>query len=65
MLNFQVACAQKFQTKNNFFGAAGKYGMLLLICKKFRKNDSYVGNTDTRPPKIQYFLLRAVLKMHN
>ena len=34
MLNFQVACAQKFQTKNNFFGAARKYGMLLLICKK-------------------------------
>ena len=29
MLNFQVACAQKFQTKNIFFGAASKYGMLL------------------------------------
>ena len=40
MLNFQVACAQKFQTKNNFFGAARKYGMLLLICKKIRKNDT-------------------------
>ena len=36
MLNFQVACAQKFQT----FGAASKYGMLLLICKNFRKNDT-------------------------
>ena len=40
MLNFQVACAQKFQTKNNFFSAASKYGMLLLICKNFRKNDT-------------------------
>ena len=39
MLNFQVACAQKFQTKNNFFGAASKYGMLLLICKNLRKSD--------------------------
>ena len=38
MLNFQVACAQKFQTKNSFFGAARKYGM--LICKKIRKNDT-------------------------
>ena len=33
MLNFRVACAQEFQTKNSFFGAARKYGMLLLICK--------------------------------
>ena len=41
MLNFQVACAQKFPTKNNFFGAARKYGMLLLICKKIRKNDAW------------------------
>ena len=40
MLNFQVACAQKFQTKNDFFCAASKYEMLLLICKIFRKNDT-------------------------
>ena len=40
MLNFQVACAQKFRTKITFFGAARKYGTLLLICKKFRKNDT-------------------------
>ena len=39
MLNFQVACERKFQTKNSFFGAPSKYGMLLLICKNFRKND--------------------------
>ena len=39
MLNFQVACAQEFHT-NNFFSAASKYGMLLLICQKFRKNDT-------------------------
>ena len=39
MLNF-VACAQKFQTKIVFFGAASKYGMLLLNRKKFRKNDT-------------------------
>ena len=37
---FQVACAQKFQTKNDFFRAASKCGMLLLICKNFRKNDT-------------------------
>ena len=65
MLNSQVACAQKFQTKNNFFGAANKYGMLLLICKNFRKNYTYIGNTEARPLKIQYFPFRAVLKMHN
>ena len=35
MLNFQVACAKKFQPKN-----ASKYGMALLICKNFRKNDT-------------------------
>ena len=28
------------QTKNSFFCAASKYGMLLLICKNFRKNDT-------------------------
>ena len=38
MLNFQVVRAQKFQTKNNFFSAGSKYGMLLLICTKIRKN---------------------------
>ena len=38
MLDFQVACAQKFQTGNDFFCAASKYRMLLLICKNFRKN---------------------------
>ena len=64
MLNFQVACAQKFQTKNIFFGAASKYGILLLICKNFRKN--YTEEILTREPKIfQYFPFRAVLKMHN
>ena len=58
MLNFQVACAQKFQTKNSFFGAASKYGMLFLICKNFGKNDT-VGNTDARPlkPSIFHFAL--------
>ena len=40
MLYFQVACAQKFQTKNDFFCAARKYGMSLSICKNFRKNDT-------------------------
>ena len=40
MLYFQVACAQKFQTKNDFFCAASKYGMLLLICKNLRRNDA-------------------------
>ena len=40
MLNFKVACAQKFQTKNDFFCADRKYGMLLLICKNVRKNDT-------------------------
>ena len=40
MLNFQVACAQKFQTKSSFFGAASNYRMLLLMCKNFRKNDT-------------------------
>ena len=34
MLNFQVACAQKFKTKNDCFCTAGKYGMLLLIVVK-------------------------------
>ena len=42
MLYFQVACAQKLQTKNQkrFFCAASKYGMLLLNCKNFRENDT-------------------------
>ena len=40
MLNFQVACAKKFQPKNSFFCIASKYGMSLLICKKIRKNNT-------------------------
>ena len=40
MLYFQVACTQKFQMKNDFFCAAGKYGMLLSICKNLRRNDT-------------------------
>ena len=40
MLNFQVACTKKFRPKNEFFCTANKYGMALLICKKFRKNDT-------------------------
>ena len=36
--NFQVACAQEFQTNNDFFCAVSKYGMLLLICENFEKN---------------------------
>ena len=40
MLYFQVACAQKLQTKNDFFCTASKYGMQLLNCKNFRKNDT-------------------------
>ena len=35
MLNFKVACAQKFQTKNSFLAMPAKYGMLFLICKRF------------------------------
>ena len=38
MSNFQVACAKRFQPKNEFFCTASKYGMPLLICKKIRKN---------------------------
>ena len=38
MLYFQVASMQKFQTKNDFFCAARKYGISLLICENFRKN---------------------------
>ena len=38
MLDFQVA--QKFKLKIIFFCAASKYGMMLLICKNFRKNDT-------------------------
>ena len=57
MLNFPVACAQKFQTKNKFLALPENmeccYGMLLL------------GNTDAQPLKIRYFPFRAVLKMHN
>ena len=41
MLNFQVVCAKKFQAKNDFFSTASKYGMLLLICKKFIKNHTW------------------------
>ena len=40
MLNFQMACAQKFQTKNDFFDAVSKYGMFLLICENFRKSNT-------------------------
>ena len=63
MLNFQVACAQKFQTKNSFCSAASKYEMLLLICKKFRKMIRRKYRRVT--PKIQYFPFRGILKMHN
>ena len=38
--DFQVACAQKFQTKIDLFCAASKHGMMLLICKNFIKNDA-------------------------
>ena len=34
---FEVACVLKCKTKNDFFCVAGKYGLLLLICKYFRK----------------------------
>ena len=63
MLYFQVACAQKFQTKNDFFGAASKYRMLLLVCKNFRKNirSKYRRTTPEFPV---FFILRG-LKMHN
>ena len=40
MFNFQVACAQKFQINNDIFCAVSKYGMLLLICENFTKNDT-------------------------
>ena len=63
MLTFQVACAQKFKTKNDFCDAS-KYEMLLLICKNSRKNNTVV-NTDPRPLKIQYFSFRAVLTFKN
>ena len=39
MFNSQVACAKKFQPKNEFFCTASKYGVALLICKKIRKNN--------------------------
>ena len=55
MLDFQVACAQKLQTKNDFFCAASKYGMLLLNCKNFRKNA-------TRDPRISSTLHFALFK---
>ena len=40
MLDFQVARAQKFKLQMIFFCAASKYGMVLLICKNFSKNDT-------------------------
>ena len=46
MICFQVACAQKFQTKNDFSFSlkndfsASKYGILLLICKNLIRNDT-------------------------
>ena len=41
MLNFQVACAQKFQNKNDSFLRCQQiWNMLLLICENFRKNDT-------------------------
>ena len=35
MLNFQVACAQKFQTKNNFFWRCQKIWNVAINLKKF------------------------------
>ena len=39
MLNFQVACAQKFQIKNDSFLRCRQiWNVLLLICENSRKN---------------------------
>ena len=65
MLFFQVTCAKKFQTKNDFFClAASKYGMLLLICKNFRKNYTYSKYRSATPEFSVFYILRC-LKMHN
>ena len=63
MLNFHVACAQKFQTKNDLFCAASKYRMSLLICKSFRKmiRSKYRHAT----PEIPVFFILRCLKIHN
>ena len=37
-LIFKWLAHKNFKRKITFFGAARKYGMLLLICKKFREN---------------------------
>ena len=43
MLNFQVACAQKFQTINDFLHCQQIWIIVItVICKNFRKNDKLV-----------------------
>ena len=63
MLYFQVACAQKFHTKNDFFCAARKYGMWLLICKNSEKmiRIEYLSVT----PEFSAFYILHCLKMHS
>ena len=39
-LIFKWLAHKNFKLEIVFFGAASKYGMLLLICKNFRKNDT-------------------------
>ena len=41
MLNLPSSLCKKIQPKNEFFCTASKYGMALLICKKFRKNNTW------------------------
>ena len=63
MLNFQVACAQKFQTKNNFLALPANMECCYLSVKNLEKMIRRKYRRAT--PKIQYFPFRAVLKMHN
>ena len=41
MLNFQVACAQKFQAKNEFFLHCQQIWNVVINCKNFIKNDTW------------------------
>ena len=63
MLNFQVACAQKFQNKNNNFCAVSKYGMLLLICENLEK--MICSKYRRANPKNLVFSILRCFKIHN
>ena len=60
MLNFQVACAQKFQNRNDSFlrwSANMECYLSVKILEKMTRS-----KYDARTQKIQYFPLCAVLK---